>query len=283
MRRLCFFHAGCPDGFGAAWAVWRAWGDAADYLPRGHDDALDLDRIAGTHVVFVDVALPNALLDRTCGVAKRVTLLDHHVSARDRYEADPSLVQAVEARGHHVRFDLEHSGAVLAWNHFHPGASVPALLEYVEDMDLWNWKLPDSEAVNAAIVSYPRTFEAWNELLERPIAELVREGEPIARANRIDVDRAVSTAHPVRVGELRLEAVNERRLRSAIGHALSERARFGAPCGVVYRMLADRVDVSIYSIGPFDVAKIAAQYGGGGHRNASGFSVPLREWLERFV
>ena len=25
------------------------------------------------------------------------------------------------------------------------------------------------------------------------------------------------------------------------------------------------------------------RYGGGGHRNASGFSVPLRRWLEQFV
>jgi nanoRNase/pAp phosphatase (c-di-AMP/oligoRNAs hydrolase) len=31
------------------------------------------------------------------------------------------------------------------------------------------------------------------------------------------------------------------------------------------------------------VAKVAAAYGGGGHRNASGFSVTLREWLESFV
>jgi hypothetical protein len=283
MRRICFFHAGCPDGFGAAWAVWRAWGDDAEYLPRGHDDALDFGRLAGKHVVFVDVALGNALLDRVCDAADRFTLLDHHVSARDRFEAEPGLVRSVEARGHRVHFDLNHSGAVLAWKHFHPGARVPALLEYVEDMDLWRWELSDSEQVNAAIVSYPRTFETWDELSTRPIEELVREGEPIARANRMDVERALHTAHVVRLGELRAEAVNARGLRSAIGHALSQRSRFGTPCGVVYRMVGDRVDVSIYSIGTFDVAKVAAAYGGGGHRNASGFSVTLREWLESFV
>ena len=33
----------------------------------------------------------------------------------------------------------------------------------------------------------------------------------------------------------------------------------------------------------FDVARIAAGLGGGGHRNAAGFSVSLAEWLERFV
>ncbi len=32
MRRVCFYHAGCPDGFGAAWSVRRAWGDGASYV-----------------------------------------------------------------------------------------------------------------------------------------------------------------------------------------------------------------------------------------------------------
>jgi nanoRNase/pAp phosphatase (c-di-AMP/oligoRNAs hydrolase) len=51
----------------------------------------------------------------------------------------------------------------------------------------------------------------------------------------------------------------------------------------VYRVSAQRVDVSIYSVGDFDVAHIAAGFGGGGHRNAAGFSVTLREWLEKFL
>ena len=283
MRRICFFHAGCPDGFGAAWAVWRAWGEAAEYFPRGHDDPLPYDRVIDREVVFVYVALPNALLDRLCDVASQVTLLDHHVSARDRFEADAALVQSVATRGHHVHFDLEHSGAVLSWKHFHPDSEIPALLEYVEDMDLWNWKLPRSETVTAAIVSYPRTFEAWDDLATRAIEELANEGEPIARSNKMDVERALHTAHPVHLGEVQVEGVNARALRSAIGHGLSQRARYGSACGVVYRMIGDRVDVSLYSIGDFDVARIAASYGGGGHRNAAGFSLPLREWLARFV
>jgi nanoRNase/pAp phosphatase (c-di-AMP/oligoRNAs hydrolase) len=43
------------------------------------------------------------------------------------------------------------------------------------------------------------------------------------------------------------------------------------------------VDVSLYSIGDFDVSRRAVGFGGGGHRNAAGFHVSLREWLERFL
>jgi hypothetical protein len=80
VRRVCFYHAGCPDGFGAAWGVWRAWGDEARYLPRGHDDALDPRAHLGDQVVFVDIAPPNEVLRELAAAAARVVVLDHHVS-----------------------------------------------------------------------------------------------------------------------------------------------------------------------------------------------------------
>lgn len=283
MDRTCFFHAGCPDGFGAAWAVWRAWRDDARYVPRGHEDALDPDRYEGRTVVFVDIAPPNESLLQLADVAAQVVVLDHHVSSRDRYTGDPALENAVEQGGHHVRFDLDHSGAVLAWQYFHPGVPPPDLLRYVQDQDLWSWKLPRSEEVNAAIGSYRREFEVWEELAARPVLELAEEGAPILRASRMEVERSLQSAHPIALGRLRVEAVNAPHHRSAIGHELARRAAFGRPCGVVYRITGSRVDASIYSIGDLDVSKIADAYGGGGHRNAAGFGMPLRDWLEQCV
>jgi hypothetical protein len=283
MRPVCFFHAGCPDGFGAAWAVWRVWRGRGRYLPRGHDDRLDPQSHEGGHVVFVDIAPGNADLRELAHSAAQVVVLDHHVSSRNRYVDDPSLETLIRASGHRVIFDLSHSGAVLAWQHFHPHEPVPLLLRYVEDQDLWNWKLPHSEEVNAAIGSHPRSFAVWEELAARPIELLAAEGAPLVRAQRTEVARALKAAHPVRLGGRMAEAVNARDHRSAIGHALALRARFGPAWGLVYRMAGERVDVSIYSVGDLDVAEVAAGYGGGGHRNAAGFSVRLEDWLAHFV
>jgi hypothetical protein len=283
VTRTCYYHAGCPDGFGAAWAVWRAWGPGARYLPRGHEDRADARALEGGVVVFADIAPGNEELRELAEHAERVIVLDHHVSARERFESDLGLQNALAGRGHHVRFDLTHSGAMLAWNHFHPDAPAPALLRYVEDQDLWSWKLPDSEEVNAALASYPRDFGTWEELAARPVAALAAEGAPILRAARVEVTLALQAAHAVHLGRRRAEAVNARLHRSAIGHELAKRAAFGLPWGVVYRISGDRVDVSLYSIGDLDVAKVAESYGGGGHANASGFSVTLRRWLEDFI
>ena len=151
MKRNLIFHAGCPDGFGAAWAVWRAWRDEGRYIPRGHDDGLDASKHEGELVVFVDIAPPNEALRGLAELAAKVVVLDHHVSARDRIAADLGVENMLAGRDHHIHFDLEHSGAVLAWNYFHPDEPAPSLLRYVEDQDLWNWKLPRSQEVNAAI------------------------------------------------------------------------------------------------------------------------------------
>jgi hypothetical protein len=283
MRRLCFFHAGCPDGFGAAWAAWRAWGDDGHYLARGHADPLEPERYAGDLVVFADIAPSNPMLLGLARVAARLVVLDHHVTARDRYLSEPDAARAVAAGGHLVRFDLEHSGAWLAWQHFHPGEPAPDLVRYVEDQDLWNWKLPFSEEVNAAIGSYPRDLRAWDELAARPIPDLAEEGAAIVRADRAEVERALSLAHPIAIDGRAVDAVNARYLRAPIGHGLALRAAHGEPWGAVYRVQGNRVDVSLYSIGDLDVAKVAEAHGGGGHRNAAGFSVPLATWLEQFV
>jgi oligoribonuclease NrnB/cAMP/cGMP phosphodiesterase (DHH superfamily) len=172
---------------------------------------------------------------------------------------------------------------MLAWRHFHPDAPPPKLLAYVEDQDLWRWRLPDSDAVNAAIGSYPRRFEVWDRLAAEPIERLVAEGRPIVRAQRSEVERALLHVHPVTVGEIRLEAVNALFQRSAIGHELAKRAAHGVPCGLVYRVIERRVECSLYSLGDFDVSRIAAGLGGGGHRNAAGFTVSLDEWIARFL
>ena len=283
MRCTCYYHAGCPDGFGAAWAVWRAWGSGARYVPRSHDDTLDESRVEDQRVVFVDIAPPVDVVEALAERAAELIVLDHHVSAREHYSARPEMEARLASGGHRIHFDMDHSGAVLAWNHFHPGEALPDLLRYVEDQDLWNWKLPRSEEVNAAIGSYARDFEVWDTLAERGWEELARDGDPILRARRIETRRALRLAHPLALGSRRVEGVNALHHRSHIGHELCKRAAFGHPVGMVYRLTDRRVDVSIYSIGDFDVSAIAAEHGGGGHRNAAGFSVSLTDWLERFV
>jgi oligoribonuclease NrnB/cAMP/cGMP phosphodiesterase (DHH superfamily) len=283
MRKICIYHAGCPDGFGAAWATRQGWGDDTVFIARGHDDALRADPFTGDLVLFADIAPPPDSYRPLADAVGELVVLDHHVSARDRFEAVPGLARELREAGHFVHFDLGHSGAMLAWRHFFPDEPAPPLLGYVEDQDLWNWKLPHSREVNAAIASRPRSFESWDALASRSVEDLAAEGRPIVRMQRQEVERALRSAHPVSIGSHRVEAVNSRFQRAEIGHELACRAAHGVPCGAVYRLTGSRVDISVYSVGDFDAGALAGLHGGGGHRNAAGFSVTLEDWMGDFA
>lgn len=281
MRKIFFYHAGCPDGFGSAWAAWKSWGYDAQYIPRGHNERLGCTNFDDDFVVFADnVPSPHTL----CKLGERVqrlVVLDHHLSSQQQFARDPEVGRFLAENGHFVQFDLNHSGAVLAWQFFHPGHPAPPLLLYVEDQDLWNWKLPQSAEVNAALSSYPRTFEVWSELAALPIEALAQEGVPILRAQRRQIEHALDATHELLLGDQRIEAVNNAsHLRSQIGHELALRCTYGKPWGLLYRLQGKHVEVSLYSIGDCDVSKLAVEYGGGGHRNAAGFHIALRDWLE---
>jgi oligoribonuclease NrnB/cAMP/cGMP phosphodiesterase (DHH superfamily) len=282
MKRVCFYHAGCPDGFGAVWSVRRSWGSEGRYIARSHDDPLPLEELEDALVAFVDISPSNEALVELAEVASHIVVLDHHVSAQLRYDSDLPTVNRIEADGHEIHYNLDHSGAVLAWQYFHPDEAAPALLEYVEDQDLWNWKLVGSEEINAAIASYPRDFETWDALAQRSTEELMREGEPIVRANRMEVQRAIARPESLFIGNDRVEAVNATVNRSQIGHELAKRRTFDRAWGCVYRISGATVHATLYSIGDVNVSVIAAGLGGGGHRNAAGFTMPLNEWVTKF-
>jgi hypothetical protein len=283
LKKLCFYHSGCPDGFGAAWSVRKAWGEDAWYVARGHEDRVRMGDCEDALVAFVDIAPGRDELRELADVASQVVVLDHHVTARDRLTSDSSYVNELEEEGHLLHFDLGHSGSVLAWQYFHPENETPDLLRYVEDQDLWNWALPQSDAINAAISSYPREFEVWDRLASDPISKLADEGEPILRSNRMEVARRLDHARPVALGTQRIEAVNASTNRAQIGHELAKRAAFGQEWGLVYRVEGAELYATIYSIGDLDISKVAMTYGGGGHKNASGFHVSLESWLADFI
>ena len=49
---MCIYHGNCQDGFGAAWAVWKRFGDAVEYVPGFYGQPAP--DVAGRSVVMVD-------------------------------------------------------------------------------------------------------------------------------------------------------------------------------------------------------------------------------------
>lgn len=269
---LVLYHANCPDGFGAAWAYWLALGEAAQYVPMHYDTPVEaLPDVAGRHVVMVDVSADATVLEELARRAASFRLLDHHASAKVRLESLPF-----------AHFDLEHSGAWLAWQDASPDKPLPALLRHVEDRDLERFVLPWTREVTFALDCEPRSFPAWlafSKRLEAAPAAVHTEGAAMGRAFDAAVQRAVSESVSVRLqgASLRL-AMAPAWLAPATALALAASSP-GLAVGLAWR-LDERgmVHLSLRSRhgGP-SVLGFAQALGGGGGPHAAAARLTLDE------
>jgi len=296
---VCYFHRNCADGFGAAYSIWTKWPDI-EFVPLAHGDPISASQYVGKHVIFVDFSLKaNAMRDLGIS-AKSVVILDHHKSAELELESFAKFdgsIEDLEALmvywskdssflNVYVHFDMLHSGAVLAWNFANPGTPAPIGLLYIEDRDLWNWNLEGSKAFGLALESEIWDFEHWDMWVLNPgdAQKLVEVGESIISYQAKLIKQITSNA---KMGELPMPTddgtkrvaknvvfCNTAVLQSEVGNALLQQF-IEADFAAVWYITAD--GDTRYSLrseeGRADVSVIAAEHGGGGHRNAAGFTV----------
>ena len=266
------YHANCADGFGAAWAAWRALGDeGVEYVRRAYGDPLP-DGLDGQTVYVLDFSFARAALDELATRAARIILLDHHKTAAEALEGAP-----------YAHVDQTKSGAVLAWEHFHPTVEVPKLLQYVQDRDLWRWELYCSRDANEVIGGAQKTFQVWNDLAtgfegEKTFREILISGATMRATRQRMIERDCGRASVVKLDGATIAFVTSTpTYASDLGHALLERHQEAGLSLVLFHDGRGRLAASLRSRdgGDVDVAEIARRHGGGGHRNAAGFSIPL--------
>ena len=130
-------------------------------------------------------------LDALADVAASVEGYDHHKTA----QAD---LVGWERGG--VVFDMERSGAGIAWDAFHPGRVRPALIAYVEDRDLWRWQLTSSREVSEYVFSWSYLFANWDRLASQLGALDPRGG--VAFQTAVECGSAMLRAKRARVAKV---------------------------------------------------------------------------------
>lgn len=250
------YHANCPDGFGAAFALWQRYPDAR-FVPAHHGDRPP--NVSGQSVVIADFAYPLPVLREMAAAAASLVVLDHHQTAR----AD--LVGQAEFEAH---FDLAKSGAVLAWEYAFPDRPAPELLLHIQDGDLWQWRLPHSREVSVALSSYPFDFAVWKEL---DVEDLRREGVAILRYQTQQIARLLERVATVELAGQRVPILNAPVWQSELGNILTQGQAFAI---LWYETENERVYSLRSTDEGVDVGALAKSLGGGGHRNAAGFRLP---------
>lgn len=251
------YHADCADGFGAAFAAWKVLGERAVYIPVQHGEQPP-DLPADANVAIIDFSYRrDVILDIKSKVAGMI-ILDHHTTAQDELAGLPFAT-----------FDMHKSGARMAWEYWHPDTEVPEMIAYIEDKDLWHWKLEQSKEFSIALHSYPMEFEIWEGLTP----ELLKlEGVALLRLQEQMIQSALSRVSFQSLFGHSVPVVNATEFRSEIANYLCKLYP-DAPFAAAYHYdKHGEQNWSLRSIGDFDVAALARQAGGGGHKNASGFT-----------
>ncbi len=274
-KTICIYHDHCADGFTAAWVVRKHLLDigvtdaefiAAQYQQEPPD-------VTGAYVIMVDFSYKREELAKMLEQCSGMLIIDHHKTA------SPEILAVGPSPKLDVFFDLERSGAGLAWDRFFGDMPRPVLVELVEDRDLWRFKRKGSRELHSVLTSYPNDFDVWDRIYvhaQKDIDTIIEEGAALDRKHLKQVEDAIASAsYNGLIAGYTVPILN------APGFMASDAGNIMATNNPQFAFAAcwytdGKVDKYSLRSTPegADVSNIAKLFGGGGHARAAGFAVP---------
>ncbi len=269
------YHANCNDGFCCAYLIHKKYNlPIENFVPMNYAGTLDQTGWEeGEEVWIVDFSFPNM---KDYINKYKVTWIDHHITAKEQYDSIEASTFPLD-RCPTCVFDINHSAAWLV-NKF-LGNDDNILVNYVQDRDLWQWKLFNSREISEYISIQPKTlepetFKAWDRLetdLQHRMDKVKLVGYYLTLAIDRKIEEAVKHAQSgfftvPGFGTFKIGIVNSTVYFSEIAGQLAEDNDFG-----ICWWFDGKYQYSLRSKGNMDVSKVAKAFGGGGHKNAAGF------------
>uniref|UniRef100_A0A1J3FCJ4 DHHA1 domain-containing protein n=1 Tax=Noccaea caerulescens TaxID=107243 RepID=A0A1J3FCJ4_NOCCA len=265
-----------------------------------------------SHLYLLDFTGPPGFVHKVSPKVEHVVILDHHKTAIESLGDDVSFSNVTKV------LDVERSGATIAYDYFtqklmeeeescsremNDFKRMRRVFEYIEDADIWKWKLPESKAFNSGILDlrieydFNQNQSLFEELLSLDHESVINRGKESLCRKRKLIQEALDKSFEIVLGGneefgrcLAVNADEIAELRSELGNQLAEKSKnlkLRGVGAVVYRVpeLGDetKVKISLRSVGEEDTTVVSQRFGGGGHRNASSFllsSIEFEQWKE---
>lgn len=272
MSKMVIYHNNCYDGVTAAWVAYKALDPAfegmnsdVEYVPCNYSDSPP--DVKDKEVYIIDFSFKRPILEEMRKQAESLVILDHHKTAKDDLEDFPGAI-----------FDMNRSGAGIAWDYFFPSSPRPSLVNYVEDRDLWKFQLPNSKAYTAFIQSFDIDLDTWiNEVSQQfstMCSDTLEAGKSLLRMQDKYVKQICANAELKRIGEHIGPYVQTSILMSEVCDYLIKNYPGNYPFAFYsFKRKDGKTQYGLRSRSDFDVSIIAKQFGGGGHKQAAGFEL----------
>lgn len=293
--RLLITHKDCHDGVGTAASVGKYEHKIRQdptYKLEDYEvmlleyDKFDLEEVLEAvkdKIVYIgDYNFPIDAFKQIADAGATVVMVDHHLSPFKDGCGDLD----------NVHLDLGRSGATLTHEFFFPNEDVPCFLTLIEDRDIWNYFMFDNtDALNMYLrdekfnfnVNYKMTMVS--KLMELDLQGIKKFLEPqlkqlaVKRAKNEDQAKEIEY---YTINNIVLAGRNLTGGSSDVLNLISENTGCPSigweikPDGIVKFGLRNYKD-------DICVETLAKLFGGGGHKQASGFSIDIKELdLEEF-
>lgn len=275
-KPIIIYHANCMDGFTAMWCANLYFNGNIEVVParNGHDDRPE--SVAGRDVYIVDYSFPRDWLIEMNEQANSLVVLDHHKSA----EADLEGLDFCQ-------FDMNRSGAGMAWDFFFPDQPRPWVVDYVEDQDIWKWELDDAEDICAFLNSQEKTLENWDRfhnesslylqkarqfgrIINETVQHYCNQTEKLGMLGEIGGHIVPIVNAPFFATSKLLNQMCTKRLKDGTWPKFAVGWHVNTYGQVKYSLRSwENPDTGE----AFDVSELAGEFGGGGHHKASAFRV----------
>jgi len=295
---VIIYHNADPDGIFSGAVALKADPTAQtigyNYEP---DFSAIIEACAGKRVVMVDVS-PSKWSDmhRLCAVAESVVWIDHHATA---FRQMQEMGTPVEHSNFTPVFEHEKWGAAKkVFEYFNPGKPLPSAIEYVAAYDVFRaYGSYDWTAYyfpfrfSAGLLATPQAvledFAFDDERDAVILKEYLVRGRAIAQY--LDADNALFVNNPGLCAETsfrcdgkayKVLAVN----KGLFGDMFKSRDLSDFDFVVGFFCQATQWKISLRGAGKeIDLGAIAKTFGGGGHKDAAGFSVQSFDELRRIL
>lgn len=293
---VCIYHFPCDDGFASAWIVHQKWPDCV-LAPTNYGLAFPNVDIDGKNILIADFSYKPDTLAALAATASSIVILDHHKTAEADLAAfkvticsnalfascdiDGMLRDMVQLTRPAIlaRFEMDRSGASLTWEFCYPDDPEPMLVQFIQDRDLWRFKLKETRAFSLYLRSFPYDLKVWTVIADHICREpnaVIGEALSIERYYDQRLAEMLPTATLKSIGKW--SGVPVAHAPYAFASDLANELLKAYPHAPFAAVVVDAYGVRTYSLrsedARQDVSEVAKSFGGGGHRNSAGFRVP---------
>lgn len=278
---VCLYHNNCPDGIGGAYPFWEIAQDLdnQDFMTLGvnHYEPWPKEVVTGKRVVIVDFSYKRSDLLDMSKVCNEILILDHHKTAEENLTGID-----LEASNIKYIFDMDRSGAQIAWDYCYGDMTRPWFIDYIADRDLWKWELPFSKEINKALYFGGwLQFEKLDELYykcdpETTKRKFTEQGKAFLIYEKKLINDAIKSSCKCEFeGHTILLTNCDRNVRSEVGAILAKKDGIDFSATWVYSFENKEWWISLRGSKDCEIPlhHIAQKFGGGGHFSAAAFTI----------